>query len=393
MEGFSGQDKQFIKENLKVNVENLLLSNHRHQPKNIKILAEQIKARQKIQEKLPNWYDNFNLILPKSISVEQSSSELTANYKANITKGGTLIDLTGGMGIDFWAMSKNFEKAIYIEQNTDLKEVTEFNMNQLGINNAVFHTGNSINFIKNYSGKVDWIFVDPARRDKIGGRVFSLADCEPNLLEIKDLLLEKAENILIKCSPMLDIDMATKQLGAISTIYIISVENEVKELLFHLSKSKRESIITKVVNFKNDKFDEFFFKTSDEKKLELKVGPIQKYLYEPNAGIMKAGVYKTISELFDCHKLHSNTHLYTSDRKIDNFPGRSFEIVDKLKPDKSAIKLKIPEQKANLTIRNFPGNIVDLRKNLSLKDGGDIYLFACTNNKNEKIILQTVKIN
>lgn len=393
MEYFSEQDKEFIRFNLTTKVDNLLLQNHKNQPENIKSLAAQIKSRQKIKEKLPTWYKNFNLVMPKSISVEQSSSEITAKFKSNIAKGGTLVDLTGGMGIDFWAMSQQFEKAIYIEQITELKEVAEFNTNQLGIKNAVFHAENAMNFIENYTEKIDWVFVDPARRDKFGGKVFSLADCEPNLLEIKELLLLKAENILIKCAPMLDIDMAIKQLANVANIYIITVENEVKELLFHLRKSSSQPIISKVIHLKKDICEEFSFKMVDEKKLEFEIGPPQKYLFEPHSGIMKAGAFKTISETFNCKKLHQNTHLYTSDSLTGNFPGRSFEIVDIFKPDKSVIKMKIPSQKANLTIRNFPGNVVDLRKKLNLKDGGDVYLFACTNNLNEKIILQTIKIN
>lgn len=384
--------KQFIKQNLNAKVESLLLKSGSSQPKNIKILAEQIAARQKIKEKLPSFYRNLDLILPKSISLEQSSSDLTANFKSTIVSGKLLIDLTGGMGIDLLAMCKQFEKAIYIEQNADLQSIAAFNFEQLKINNTQFFCENSVEFLKKIDKKIDWIYIDPARRSNAGGKVFSLADCEPNVLEIKELLLQKSDSVLIKCSPMLDIAQAVKQLENVAKVYVVCVENEVKELLFHLKKAHFDRIETQVIQLKNGENNSFEFDLEEEKHLDFRIGSIQKYLYEPNVGIMKAGAFKTVSKVFQIDKLNPNTHLYTSNQIIENFPGRSFEIINVLKVDKKDIKKHIPSQKANLTIRNFPGTVEELRKKIELKDGGNDYLFAYTNNINEKLILHTVKL-
>jgi 16S rRNA G966 N2-methylase RsmD len=387
----SPSDKNFIKTHLSEKAENLLFKTN--QPENIKVLVEQIIARQKIKEKLPSWHQNLDLILPKSISLEQSSSEKTAQYKAEIMAGDTLIDLTGGMGVDFFACSKGFKAAIYVEQNNVLAEITSHNGEVWGVKNTQFHIGNCVEYLTNYSGKATWVYLDPARRSAAGNKVSYLADCEPNILKIKQLLLSKAENVLLKCSPMLDIDLAIKELENVCQVFILCLNNEVKELLFHIKTKETNSINAKVVHFKNGFETAIDFDLVAEKNLNYKLSKPLKYLYEPNAGIMKAGAFRSISEKYGCPKLHQNTHLYTSEAIIENFPGRIFEIIATLKPDKKEILKYIPSLKANLTIRNFPSTVDQLRKQLNLKDGGNEYLFACTNNFNQKIILQTKKIN
>jgi 16S rRNA G966 N2-methylase RsmD len=382
---------QFITENIDAKIEDLLLKNKGKQPTNIKYLAEQILARQKIKLKLPTWYKNLSLLFPQSISIEQSSSEITAQFKASLVSGDTLIDITGGMGIDFLAMSQKFRNAIYIEKNIELKQITEYNFKQLGISNSAFFNEDSINFLEKLPTKANWIYLDPARRNTVGQKVVLLENCEPNLLSISDLLFSKAENVLLKCSPMLDINLAIKQLKTVQKVHIIIVENEVKELLFQLNKTTEADIEISVVQFIKNKTVTFNFLQKEETDLAEKIGPVQKYLYEPNAGIMKAGAFKILTKKFNCYHLHPNTHLYTADNQIDNFPGRCFKIVNTLKASKEAIK-KASLNKANLSIRNFPGNVDDLKKKLGIKDGGSDYLFACTNNLNEKIILHTTKI-
>jgi 16S rRNA G966 N2-methylase RsmD len=393
MVSFDTFAKDFIRLNINENAEKLQLKKASGQIKNYKDLIEQIKLRQKIKEKLPNWYQNFALVIPKSVSTEQSSSEITAQYKASITNGQLLIDLTGGMGVDYAAMSQQFGRAIYIDQNTELTEIAKHNFHQLGFNNCEFIADDCIKFIENFSEKIDWLYVDPARRDSAGEKVFSLAECSPNLLIYKQLLLSKADNILVKCSPMLDIDLAKKQLEKVYRTYIICIENEVKELLFHLKKVTDDSNSIKIIYIKNERIEEFEFDSKNEKNLAFEIGPIEKYLYEPNAGIMKAAAFKTISKKFNCKKLNANTHLYTSDQLIVDFPGRSFEIIGQVKPNKKDLKLILPDLKANLKVRNFPETTEKLKKALGIKDGGNDYLFACTDNFNKKIILHTIKIN
>ncbi len=386
-------DKVFIKKNLFEKVEKLLLSSQLQQLPNFKFIAEQINSRQKIKDKLPSWYQNLDLILPKSISVEQSSSEITANYKSNLFSGELMIDLTGGLGIDFFAFSKNFKKGIYCEQNIELKNIAEKNAQTLGIKNTEFHSENSIDFIEKFNGAANLIYLDPARRNTLGGKVFSLSDCEPNILEIKDLLFKKTNKILLKCSPMLDISQAINQLENVTATYIITTDNEVKELLFVLEKNIIKPKFTKVVHFYKQKIDEFTFTFENETALNSAISKPLKYIYEPHAGLMKAAAFKSISDKFNLAKLHQNTHLYTSNELLGHFQGRIFELKDILKVDKKLIKTKIPDLKANLTVRNFPDTVANLKKKLGLTDGGAHYLFACTNNLNEKIILQTIKIN
>jgi 16S rRNA G966 N2-methylase RsmD len=392
MKALDDVSKQFILANINAKVEDLLLKKSFNQLENSKEIAEQIKARQKIKQKLPTWYSNINLYLPPSISLEQSSSEQTAKFKAELVSGQLLIDLSGGMGIDFWAMSTRFSEAIYIEKNQALKEITEFNLKQLNINNTTFYAGDSFDFLTNFYNKADWIFIDPARRDTENKRLVLLENCEPNILNINTLLIEKSENILLKCSPMLDINLAIKQLKYVQSVYIICIDNEVKELLFHLKANENTAIEIKVINYQKEEKSEFSFIKNEENLLTEKVGPIQEYLYEPNAGIMKAGAFKTITNKFDCQKLHTHTHLYTSSKLIENFPGRCFQVENVLKASASELK-KANIKKANLTIRNFPANVDVLKKKLGITDGGTDYLFACTNYLNEKIILQTTKIN
>lgn len=393
MTSFDNTAKQFIRQNIKGLAEDLLLKSNSYRPDNFREIIEQIKLRQKIKEKLPSWYENYDLIIPKSISTEQSSSEITANFKANLVNGNLLLDLTGGMGIDFAAMSQQFKKAIYIDENDELAKTTAHNFEKLGLNNCEFHNGDSLKFLVNFTEKIDWIFIDPARRDTHGTKVFSLNDCSPNLLICKDILLEKAENILIKCSPMLDIELAKKQIGPVLKTYIICIENEVKELLFHLNTQNSTTQLIQIVNNVNGSFKEFEYNIDEEKALQNKIGPAQKYIYEPNAGIMKAGAFKNISAKYNCEKLHLNTHLFTSEKLIPDFPGRTFLLKNILKPSKNELKNHLPSLKANLAVRNFPETTEKLKKSLAIKDGGDQYLFACTDNLNKKIILHTIKIN
>lgn len=386
-------EKEFIKANISENAEKLLLSSKTKGFDNARIIVEQIKARQKIKTKLPTWYADFELIMPKSISVEQSSSETTAHYKSKLFSGKVFVDLTGGFGVDFFAFCSQFQKGIYLEQNIELAAITEQNSKVLNLSNASFYTGNSIDFLSSHEGNFDLIYLDPARRDSLGGKVFSLADCEPNILEIKSLLFQKTDTILLKCSPMLDISLAIKQLENVSEVHVISIENEVKELLFILRKENVKLKFTKVVDFRKNKIDALEFDDLTEASLPFNICKPLKYIYEPNAGLMKAALFKSISIKYNLPKLHQNTHLYTSNDLLEHFPGRIFEVKNILKIDKKEIKAKIPFMKANLAIRNFPDTVVNLKKKLGLTDGGNEYLFACTNNINEKIILQTIKIN
>ena len=334
------------------------------------------------------------------LSVEQCSSEITAKFKASLLSGETFIDLTGGMGVDVAYMSKNFKKAFYFEQNIDLLNVTKYNFEQLQIDNVVFLAGNSIEKLAQASpleiNKIQnsWVYLDPHRRDDSGSKVVKLQDCEPNILAIKDLLFEYTNNILLKASPMLDIDLAILELGNVSRVYIIAVENEVKEVLFHIrnirsadSQTANNEVILNAVNLTKHNSTTLSFTKSAEKNASIILGTPKQYLYEPNAAIMKSGGFRYVAQHFDLQKIAPHSHLYTSEEIVKNFQGRIFKIVAVCKLDKKEISKHLSENKANITIRNFPLTVQQIRDKLKLSDGGTEYLFMTTDAQNQKIVI------
>ena len=388
----SEAEKSFIKSHQNDEVTTLLLQAKKYPNLNIPALVLQIKARQKAKLKLPEWFENEDVIFPKMLSVEQCSSEITAKFKANLVSGDTLIDLTGGMGVDIAYMSKNFKKAFYFEQNADLLDVTKYNFEQLGIENVEFLEGDSIFYLKNNILDSSWIYLDPHRRDDTGSKVVRLQDCEPNILAIKDLLFEYTDNILLKASPMLDIDLAILDLGNVSQVYIIAVENEVKEVLFHLEKHKSDEVILNAVNLTKNNSTTLTFNKSEEKNASIKLSSPKQYLYEPNAAIMKSGGFRFVAQHCDLQKIAPHSHLYTSEDLVENFQGRIFKIVAVCKLDKKEISKYLTDKKANITIRNFPLTVQQIRDKLKLSDGGNEYLFATTDAQNQKIVIICRKI-
>ena len=407
----SEAEKTFIKSHQNDEITTLLLQAKKYPNLNIPDLVLQIKARQKAKSKLPEWFENEEIIFPKMLSVEQSSSEITAKFKANLVSGETFIDLTGGMGVDIAYMSKSFENTFYFEQNTDLLEVTRYNFEQLGIKNVAFVEGNSVEKLSElgfvglkdlrveeeeklseFRQKNTWIYLDPHRRDDTGNKVVRLQDCEPNILAIKDLLFEHTDNILLKASPMLDIDLAVLDLENVSQVYVVAVENEVKEVLFHLEKNKSDKVILNAVNLtKNDSIILSFTK-SEEKNASIKLSSPKQYLYEPNAAIMKSGGFRYTAQHFDLQKIAQHSHLYTSEELVDSFQGRIFKIIAVCKLDKKEILKHLSENKANITIRNFPLTVQQIRDKMKLSDGGSEYLFATTDAQNQKIVIICRKV-
>jgi 16S rRNA G966 N2-methylase RsmD len=410
----SEAEKSFIKTHQNDEVTTLLLQAKKFPNLNIPDLVLQIKARQKAKRKLPEWFENEEIIFPKMLSVEQCSSEITAKFKASLVQGETLIDLTGGMGVDVAYMSKNFKKAFYFEQNADLLIVTKYNFEQLEIENVAFVEGNSVEKLPTISptnfNQNSWIYLDPHRRDDTGSKVVRLQDCEPNILAIKDLLFEYTDNILLKASPMLDIDLAILDLGNVSQVYIVAVENEVKEVLFHIKNPRSDDsqttqtetsnyrltttngVILNAINLSKTHSTTFSFTKSEEKNASIKIGSPQQYLYEPNAAIMKAGGFRFTAQHFDLQKIAPHSHLYTSEELVEHFQGRIFKIIAVCRLDKKEISKYLMDKKANITIRNFPLTVQQIRDKLKLSDGGNVYLFATTDAQNQKIVIICRKI-
>lgn len=389
--------KDFIETHLLDDIRKLALKSDKYPNINMPFALQQISGKQKAKTKLPSWYKQTDILYPDHLAMEQCSSELTALYKVSLLdKGNTFADLTGGFGIDFSFIAPKFEKSIYIEKQTELANIAKHNFKILQLKKSVIIEDDSIQFLSNYDQSIDTIFIDPARRNLSGKKTVLIKDCTPDLQQIDLLLNKKAKTTMIKLSPMLDITQACNIITNISDIHIISVNNECKELLF-IKKTKKESItIIHCVNILSNKKKQIFNFTKDEENaLQISyTSDIKKYLYEPNSAILKAGAYKSIANRFNIQKLNSNSHLYTSDSEIKDFPGRKFVVEKEIQPNKNEVKIMLKNiTHANITTRNYPITVQELKKKLKLKDGGNHYLFATTLSNEKKVLILCQKLS
>ena len=476
--------KDFIKKHLNDDVNKLALSKF---PEDIDkhFVVRQIHARQVLSKKLPSWAENDELIFPKKLSLEQCSSELTAKYKTSLStkshemtlkgfsedscdladekisaklqemprkgfsedscdladekeisadsceladKKRILVDLTGGMGVDTAFLSDNFDKTYYVDMQEELCEIAKHNFKILDKNIEVVND-NAEHFLTTCD-EVDCIYLDPARRDEYGRKMVSLHDCSPDVVELHDILLKKAKKVLVKVSPMLDIEMIKKELTDITEIHVVAVRNECKEILLEIQKNKN----SKTQNLSNSATQQlrilaidlrenwsFFFTEDEERDAQWTLADsVGKYLYEPGAACMKAGCFKLLSQKYNLDKLHRNSHLYTSNELISDFPGRIFEVLCALPFDKKTKKeiTSICQQttdnrqqtlsedfpatqqlsniatpkKASVATRNFPLSADELRKNLGFQDGNDFYIFGTTMKGEKKIVVIAKKL-
>ncbi len=377
------QIQDFIKTYQSKNIIDLILKGSPFPQIPIQELANQIECRLKCKDKLPTWYKMDNIYYPSKISIEQTSSEITAKYKADLISGNTIIDITGGFGVDAYYFSKKFNNVTHCEINKELSNIVEYNKKILKLENIETYAEDGIEYLKQTSKTFDYIYVDPSRRNDEKGKVFLLKDCLPNLPEHLDFLFSKTDKILIKNSPMLDITQGINELQFVKTIHIIAINNEVKELLFLLEKGYNDKIKIKTINIKKGEKQlfEFYYKDTANVNYQL---PLQ-YLYEPNTAILKSGGFNHLSEQLNIFKLHKHTHLYTSDKLVD-FPGRRFKIDRLIVYNKKELKKVFKENKANITTRNFPKHVEQLRKETKLKEGGEHYLFF-TRDINDKNIV------
>lgn len=389
MPKLTGEMIAFINDNLKSPVSELLLKTSDFSKEEMKFIAQQIVGKQIAKKKLPSWYAQDKILYPVRLSMEQCSSELTAAYKNNMLSAGNGIDLTGGYGVDTYFLAQKSNSVVYCERNQDLAALVKNNLLVFNQSNCSVFIGDGIEYLKT-SENFDWIFIDPARR-KQSKRIFKLQDCEPAIVDIQDVLLEKAQKVLIKTAPLLDIQQTLIDLKFVKEVHIISVNNDCKEVLYMLEKSKQKEPLIKCVNFKKEVIEKYSFYYSQEFNAINNYSKPLQYLYEPNASIMKAGAFKTIAKEFDLYKLQQHSHLYTSDKLIHNFPGRKFLVKNVLPADKKIIN-EYCNGKANLTCRNFPQKVDRLKKKLKLKDGGEIYLFATTLQDGELRIILCNKV-
>jgi len=382
--------QDFINKNSGVSIAKLALQKNPFPEVEWISILNQIEAKSKAKDKLPTWFSTENIIYPSKVSVEQTSSEKTAAYKASLISGESLIDLTGGFGVDDYYFSKKFKDVAHCEINEELSTIVKHNFEQLQVKNCTFYADDSENILKESNQKWDWIYIDPSRRNDAKGKVFMLKDCLPNVPESLDFYFEKSDAILIKTAPLLDISAGLSELKFVKNIHIIALENEVKELLFEIHNQYLGEITIKTANILKDKTETFEFILGEETNLPFYHLP-QKFLYEPNSAIMKSGGFDEVSIFFNINKLHKHSHLYTSDELID-FPGRTFEIEKVISYGKNDMKTELSNKQANITTRNFPDTVENIRKKWKIKNGGNLYCFFTTDKNDSKIVLICRKI-
>ena len=373
--------RNFIHQHLEDDVRQLALQGGRDPEVDLPLALEQIAGRQKARTKIPSWAAIDGMLYPPHLSMEQCSSEPTARYKAEIAgKGNFFVDLTTGFGVDAAFISKGFSKAICIECQEQLCSIISANFEQLGLKHIQVICGDATEYL-NTMPHADLLMIDPARRDEHGARTFGIADCTPNVLEMMDELTEKADRIIIKLSPMLDWRKALSDIGnGVTSVHIVSVDNECKELLIEINKEQEKEVKVVCVNLLHDDAREVFEFERSMVQVASQVYPQNpQYLYEPNASIMKAGCFDLVAERFSLSQLDSNSHLFVSETEVQDFPGRRFVIERVTTMNKRDLKEALSGvSRANIAVRNFPMTVAELRKRLRLQDGGDVYIFATT---------------
>lgn len=383
--------------------ERLLLSADRWPEIDVRRAARNIGARAKIRTKIPSWYAHPELEYPGSLPLEQASSEATALYKqAFVPEGARIADLTGGLGVDCWFMSRRAREAHYCERNGDLCAAARHNFAALDDNSIAVHEGDGIEWLAQQTERFDLIYLDPARRDAAARRVYDIADCEPNLLEVKDIIFSKTGCVLAKISPMADITRTLAQLPQTRELHVLAVAGEVKELLLLIKADTAPDqapliVASDIQHQTPDTADmavptaahRFEFHPSEEPKAEVQYATsIGRYLFQPSKAILKAGAFRLLSERFNLEKLAPSTHLYTSDTIPEGFPGKCFEVESVLEWSKSSIRqLKMQYDRLEMTALNFPIATDALRTRLGIPGGGTHHLFATTVADKRKLMI------
>ena len=381
--------RQFIRENLNADVPTLAL---KKAPvgTDVSLALRQIEARQLLRKKVPSWSENEELLFPAHLSIEQCSSEASAQYKAGLLQGHSFVDLTGGLGIDTYFISQHFQQTDYVEQQAELCDLARHNFTVLKANVKVWNE--SAEDYLNHCESKDCIFLDPARRDAYGRKTVSISDCTPDVSALQDRFLEKAKTVMVKLSPMLDISKALEELRYVKEVHVVAVANECKELDVILERGFDGEQHFVCVNLLTTQ-PELRFTQEEEHDCQSRLAEgVLNYLYEPNPAVMKAGCFKLLTERFAIFKLHKNSNLYTSEQLISGFPGRIFE-VEAWAPYNKKVKQKLllDVSKASIAVRNFPLSVAELRKSLKIGDGDETYLFATTIKGEEKVIIRTKK--
>lgn len=353
-------------------------------------LADQLDGMKRAQKKLPRWFNTSNIYYPGLLALEQSSSSLTGRYKSElIRRGSSIIDITGGFGVDDYYFAQRAQLVVHCERNTSLSRIAEHNAKQLAIGNIQFFPGDGLAYLQSTNETFDFIYLDPSRRVK-QQKVFKLSDCEPDVIENLSFLQHKGRTIILKAAPLLDIQGAIQDLKEVKEVHVVSVRNECKELLFVLDSSKDNPTRFYCVALNEQHTAMLQFDAQQEKESHPIFENPKQYLYEPDAALLKAGCFKYTAIYFNLSKLHQHTHLYTSTNFETSFIGRCFEVLavetyGEFKKNKKSLQ-------GNVSTRNFPLKPEDLRKRHKIKDGGDLYLFFCTGLYEQLLVISAKKL-
>ena len=336
----------------------------------------QISGRQVARRKLPLWAACDDIVYPSHLAMEQCSSQFTAQYKAKLVLGDSLLDLTGGLGVDFSFMSHGVAHATYVEQNETLCHAARHNFKALGMTNVEVCHSQAEQYLAQHHDTYGTIYLDPARRDSAGNRTYAIADCTPDGSALAPLLLERSQRVVVKLSPMLDVTAVVRQLPAVTQVHIVSVDNECKELIAVMEHGGVDAVTVVCMD--------------DDQRMSYRLGDTcpqpeewngemaePMFLYEPNASLMKAGCFAEVAHRYDLRVVSHDSHLMVSDRRIENFPGRHFEIEQVTSLNKQALRSVLQGiERANVAVRNFPMKAPELARRLHLRDGGNHYIFG-----------------
>ena len=397
--------QKFIQDHADDSLPELLLNASRYPGVDVKMAVVQIKARKQLRDKLPLWHSDERLIFPSTLAAEQCSSEITAIYKQRfVHSDDRLCDLTGGLGVDTYYFAQKVKQVTYVEKNKSYCDAAQLNFQALGVTNVHIINSDAIDYLLNrttHPDNVNVYYMDPARRGEGNKRFVAIGDCEPDLTKVS-ALLPGCSRMIVKFSPMLDITQALTLIPSIREVHIVSVKNECKELLFLTNFTTNDSTVASgadpvicCTNYTTKGMEQSFrFRLSDERAAVVPLAKkVERFLYEPNASLLKAGAFKSIAYQFGVEKLHTSSHLYTSDRPVTSFQGRLFEVTDILPFSKRMCKtIHITVPQANISVRNFPVSVDEIRKRTRIKEGGDVFLFATTLPDNQTALLKCRKM-
>ena len=387
---FAQREISFAKEHVDDDTARLLLSASRYPDINMPAAVQQIEGLRVARDKWPGLLEYEEYLYPPRLNREQASSEATAAYKAQLPLPTNdcelqtrVVDLTGGMGIDTLAFARVAERVDYVERDPRLCALMEHNCRALGLDNVRVHCADSIEWLSNNSELItptSALYIDPARRSTSGRKVAAFEDCEPNILEHMDLLLSHCSCLVVKASPMIDIDLAVRQLGAVDEVHVVAVGGECKEVLFVCggAAAAEPRIVCCNMNSQGNQNTMTFTRGEEAAAASCYCSSVRRYLYEPNAALMKGSPFNLIGQRYGLEKLARNSHLYTSDERVGDFPGRVWEVVAEVKPNRKDILAAVPGGRAHVVTRNYPVDAATLQRQMGLKEGGALFVVATT---------------